>query len=171
MKASVIKNMPVVSMADGTKIGNVDELLFDAAKLRLTALLLTAAGGKSMLPIEKVRNIGSDVITIEDATATQGVEGNALLDSLRGLKELSRLRAINGEGTWVGDVKEIELDPLNGQISGVVVHRGGVLGLGGTTTMVSAPAIRGIGPKVITVETAADAPSPPSPAADGQQPR
>lgn len=161
MKASIIKDMPVVSMADGTKIGNVNELLFDTAKMRLAALLLTGSGSKSLLPIEKVRNIGTDVITIEDASATQGVDGNAALGALRGLKDLSRLRAINGEGAWIGDVKEIELDPMNGQISAVIVHRGGVLGLGGTTTNLPTSALRGIGPKVITVETPTEAAAPP----------
>lgn len=161
MKAHAIKDMPVVSMADGTKVGNVQELLFDTTKLRLAALLLSSGGGKSLLPFEAVRSFGNDVITVENVSVTQGAEGNATAGAYRTLKELGNLRVINGEGTWLGDVREIELAPKDGAIEQITVHKGGVLRFGGSTTSVSAAAIRGIGPKVLTVDVpAAGADSP-----------
>lgn len=152
MKAHAIKDMPVVSMADGTKLGNVQELLFDTTKLRLAALLLSSGGSKSLVPFEAVRSFGNDVITVENVSVTQGAEGNATAGAYRTLKELGSLRAINGEGTWLGDVREIEVAPKDGTVEQINVHKGGILGLGGTTTSVPAAAIRGIGPKVLTVD-------------------
>ena len=162
MRAQAIKEMPVVSMADGTKIGNVQELLFDTNMWRLAALLLTAGGGKSLLPFEAVRSFGDDVITVENVTATQGTEGNAAADNLRGLKDLVGLRVINGEGSWVGDVRDIELAVKDGAVEQISVRKGGMLGLGGTNTSIPASAIRGIGPKVMTVDMPTAAPSAPA---------
>lgn len=162
MKAQAIKEMPVVSMGDGTKVGNVQELLFDTAGLRLAALLLTAGGGKSLLPFEAVRSFGNDVITVENVAVTQGTEGNAAADAFRALKDLVGLRVINGEGTWLGDVRDFDLAIKDGAIELINVRKGGMLGLGGTTTNIAASAIRGIGPKVITVDTPADAAGPSS---------
>lgn len=157
MKAHGLKAMPVVSMADGAKIGNVQELLFDTAKFRLAGLLLTGAGGKSLLPFEAVRSFGADVITVENVSVTQGVDGNTNAESYRSLKDLTSLRVITGEGAWLGDVRDVEFDGKTGQVEQVSAHRGGVLGLGGTTVTVPSTAIRGIGPKVITVDLPASA--------------
>jgi sporulation protein YlmC with PRC-barrel domain len=162
MKAQAIKDMPVVSMDDGTKIGNVQELLFDTGKLRLAALRLTAAGGKSLLPFEAVRSFGNDVITVENVSVTQGTEGNATADTFRSLSDLVGLRVINGEGTWLGDVRDIELAVKDGAIELITVRKGGMLGLGGTTTNVASATIRGIGPKVITVDLPPEASGTPA---------
>jgi sporulation protein YlmC with PRC-barrel domain len=162
VKAQAIKDMPVVSMADGTKIGNVQELLFDTSAWRLAALLLTAGGGKSLLPFEAVRSFGNDVITVENVAATQGTEGNAAAGNLRGLKDLAGLRVINGEGTWLGDVRDVELAVKDGAVEQISVRKGGMLGLGGTNTSIPAAAIRGIGPKVMTVDVPEAAASSPA---------
>ena len=163
MKAHVLRDKPVVSMADGTKVGSVQELLFDTTKFRLAAFLLTGDGGKSVLPFEGVRNFGDDVITVENASATEGVQGNTALDAWRGWKDVSQLRVINGEGSWLGDIRDLEVDPKDGHIGEITAHRGGLLGLGGSSVTIPASAIRGIGPKVITVDTPAAGDEQPSP--------
>jgi sporulation protein YlmC with PRC-barrel domain len=50
MKASALKGKAVVSMADGMQIGCVDDVLFDAAGLRVAALVLATTGGRSTMP-------------------------------------------------------------------------------------------------------------------------
>lgn len=59
---------------------------------------------------------------------------------------------MNGEGALLGAVKELEIEPAGGRLVELVVHRGGVLGVGGTSTSVPASAIRGIGAKLVTVD-------------------
>lgn len=157
MKANSLKKMPVVSMADGTQVGIVDEVLFDTADLRLTGLLLRADSGQSMLPFDAIRSIGSDAVMVESAAATQGAKGQAALDTTRALSDLTKLSAVNAEGTLLGDVRDVDINDQDGRLVEMDVHRGGVMGFGGTTVTVPKDAIRSIGPKLVTV----DMPSPP----------
>lgn len=156
MKASTLKDKPVVSMADGAQVGTVKELLFDTTDFRLLALLLRADSGESTLPFGAIRSIGSDAIMVESAADTAGAKGQAALDATRGLEDLMSLSAVNGEGTLLGKVKELEIGDQDGRLTRLEVHRGGVLGIGGTTVTVPLSAIRSIGPKLVTVDMPSD---------------
>ena len=156
MKASRLKDKPVVSMADGAQVGTVKELLFDTSDFRLTALLLRAESGESTLPFASIRSIGPDAVMIESAADTAGAQGQAALDTTRGLEDLMGLSAVNVEGTLLGKVKELEIGDEDGRLTKLEVHRGGVLGIGGTTATVSPSEIRSIGPKLITVDMPAE---------------
>jgi sporulation protein YlmC with PRC-barrel domain len=156
MKASRLKDKPVVSMADGAQVGTVKELLFDTSDLRLTALLLRADSGESTLPFGSIRSVGSDAVMIESAADTAGAHGQAALDTTRSLEDLMDLSAVNVEGTLLGKVKELEIGDQDGRLTKLEVHRGGVLGIGGTTVTVPPSAIRSIGAKLITVDMSAE---------------
>ena len=52
----------------------------------------------------------------------------------------------------MGEVKELEINEEDGRLTGLDVHRGGVLGLGGKSYNVPPTAIHNIGPKLVTVE-------------------
>ena len=157
MKASALKDMPVVSMADGTQVGKVADVLLDAASLRVVALLLSAQSGQALLPFAAIRSIGTDAVTIDSAAATQGLTGRAAPEGTHGLGDVNGLSAVNGEGSLLGSVKELEIEPTDGRLLELMVHRGGVLGHGGTSTSVPASAIRGIGAKLVTVDLPATA--------------
>jgi sporulation protein YlmC with PRC-barrel domain len=157
MKASELKDQAVVSMADGTRIGRVSDVLFDTADLRVAALTLTTNGGQSILPFAAIRSLGADAVTVESATATQGVAAPTAGNVLRGLSDLLGMKAINGDGTLVGTVRELEIDQSGGRLLSVELHRGGVLGLGGTTVTAPVAALRSIGPEVVTVDLPAQA--------------
>ena len=157
MKASKLKGMPVVSMADGAQVGSVADVLFDIADLRVSALVLSAKSGEALLPFGSIRSIGSDAVTVESAADTQGVSGQSASDTVHGLGDLMSLSAIDSEGTLLGKVKELEINEHDGRLSGLEVHRGGVLGRGGKGYTVSPSAIRNIGPKLVTVEMPAQA--------------
>lgn len=163
MKASALKDMPVVSMADGTQVGTVADVLLDAASLRVVALLLSAQSGQALLPFGSIRSIGSDAVTIDSAAATQGLSGRAAPEGTHGLNDVNGLSVVNGEGTLLGAVKELEIEAADGRLIELVVHRGGVLGLGGTGTNVPASAIRGIGAKLVTVDLPTSVAAPTAP--------
>ena len=152
MKASALKDMPVVSMADGTQVGKVADVLLDAASLHIVALLLSASGGQVLLPFGSIRSIGSDAVTIESAGATQGLTGRAAPEGTHSLSDVTGLAVVNSKGSLLGSVNELEIEPTDGRLIELRVHRGGVLGLGGTTTSVPASVIRGIGAKLVTVD-------------------
>ena len=157
MKASKLKGMPVVSMADGAQLGSVVDVLFDIADLRVSALVLSAKSGEARLPFGSIRSIGSDAVTVESAAETQGAGGQSASDTLHSLGDLMSLSAINAEGTLLGKIKELEINEQDGHLTGLEVHRGGVLGLGGTGQTLPPTAIRNIGPKLVTVEMPAQA--------------
>lgn len=153
MKASALKGMTVVSMMDGVQIGRVEEVLFDMAALRVAALMLTTTGGRSVLPFAAVHRIGADAVTVESATAAQAAEAQGGAGNvLRGLGDLMGLKVVSGEGTYLGDVRDVAIDQADGALTELEARRGGVLGLGGASVTVPASAIRGIGPDLVTVD-------------------
>jgi sporulation protein YlmC with PRC-barrel domain len=153
MKASALKNMAVVSMTDGVQIGRVEEVLFDTAELRVAALMLTTTGGRSVLPFASVHRIGADAVTVESAMAAQAAGSqDGAGNVLRGLQDLLGLKVVSGEGTSLGDVRDVTIDPAGGALTELEAHRSGMLGLGGSSVVVPASAIRGIGPALVTVD-------------------
>ena len=151
MKASALKDRAVVSLADGTRIGRVSDVLFDTAELRLAALALTTAGGQSILPFAAVRSLGPDAVTVESTAAMQGATP-AAGNVLRGLSDLAGMKAVNSDGTLLGEVRELEIDQVGGRLVSLELHRGGVLGLGGTTVTAPVATVRSIGPELVTLD-------------------
>ena len=157
MKASTLKDMPVISMADGARIGAVQEVLFGTTPLGVNSLVLSGQGGKATLPFSDIRSIGNDAVTIDNREAAHAFQAPGAPENLRSLRELTHLKVVNAEGTYLGDVQEVEIDQRTGQIGEFIAHRGGMLGLGGTTIHVPAATVRGIGPKLLTVDMPAQA--------------
>jgi sporulation protein YlmC with PRC-barrel domain len=153
MKASVLKNKAVVSMADGVQIGQVEDVLLDTAALRVAALVLTTTGGRSVLPFAAVRSLGADAVTVESATATQAADQAGASNLLRSLGDLIGLKVVNGEGAYLGDVRDVTIEKASGALTELEAHSGGMLGLGGSIVTIPASTIRGIGPEMVTVDT------------------
>ena len=150
MKASALKSMAVISMADGVQIGRVEDVLFDTTNLRVAALVLATSGGQSVLPFSSVHRIGADAVTVETASAAQPAAPTTAGNALRHLSDMIGLKIVNGEGTHLGDVREVLIDEAVGGIIELEAHRGGMLGMGGTSVRVLASDIRGIGPDLVT---------------------
>lgn len=140
---STLKDMAVVSLADGAKVGTIKEVFFDTRHQRVVAFVLASDVGEFLLSFDAVRNIGPDALTVDTAGTTH---------DLRRLADLTELKAVNVDGTLLGEVKELEIDRNDGRLTELVVHRGGVLGLGGTQQNVPASAVRSIGPAVAMVD-------------------
>lgn len=151
---STLKDMPVVSLADGAKVGTIKEVFFDTRRQCAVVFLLASDAGESLVSFEAIRSIGPDALTVDSAPATQ---------ELRSLADLMELKAVSSDGTLLGEVKELHIDRRDWRLSELMVHRGGVLGLGGTQQSVAAGSICGMGPQLVTVELA--------PSENGKDPR
>jgi sporulation protein YlmC with PRC-barrel domain len=151
MKASALKGRGVVSMADGVQIGRIEDVLFDTVALRVAALALATTGGRSILPFSSVRSLGADAVTVESASAVQPEQG-AAGNPLRGLGDLQGLKIVNGEGDYLGQVRDVVIEQSSGTLTEFEAHSGGMLGLGGTSVTIPSAAIRGIGPDLVTVD-------------------
>lgn len=139
----------VVSVSDGLKVGTVKDLLIDTTTLAATDLLVSGDSGLGRVPIENIKEIGQDAIMIESSQEVLWATSKASFPGRRA-KELLGLPVLDSKGNVVGSVHE--LDFLDFRITALNVHSGGVLGIGATNKRIPAEEIRGIGPKLITVE-------------------
>jgi sporulation protein YlmC with PRC-barrel domain len=152
MKASVLNHRPIVSLNDGVKVGEVSDLMLDATHVRVSALVLVGHDGNSVVPFAAVRHIGTDAVTIDDSRTVQAPAANSDI-SERAMSTLTGLSVMNQRGAIIGSVDDVEFDEVNGQITALLVRSGGVLGIGGAYESVPASAIRGVGPRLVTVDT------------------
>jgi len=151
MNASDLKGMAVVSLGEGTKLGEVDQPLFDLPNRRMCALHVKGDSGIAVLPFEAIERIGSDAITVVTSRVTQtpGIDssGQGLLD----LEALRKLKIVNQDGTFLGKLSDVEFDPRDGHVTHLAAHKGGVLGMGGTTTPIGTNASLAAGRELLTV--------------------
>jgi sporulation protein YlmC with PRC-barrel domain len=151
MNTDKLKGMAVVSLAEGAKLGQVDAPLFDAATLHLRAFQVTGDGQTFIVPLEQVRTIGTDAVMVESSQATQTAAKGGEFGTLVAFSTLKQLKVVDAAGTFVGTLHDLELEPTTGRALRIVVHKGGLFGLGGETTTIEAAAIRSVGGELITV--------------------
>jgi sporulation protein YlmC with PRC-barrel domain len=149
MKLSMLTGMPVVSVADGTKLGAIRDVFLDMAELCVAALLLSGERGEALVPFAAIRGIGGDAVSV--AAATHGATWRVPPEGWYSLRELTHLKVVNSAGTYLGEVREVDFDPRDGRVGELVARRGGLLGLGGSDVRVPTGAIRGVGAQLVTV--------------------
>ena len=155
MKASAIKGMSVVSIADGTKLGSIDDVVFDTGQLRVAALQVSADRQHALIPFDRVRSIGSDAVMVPSADVPQWAgPPNPAAGQCR-LDELGKMKVVNEGGTLLGTVSGVEIEPQDGQVTELQVHKGGVLGIGGTSHTIAAKDVISSSGDVITVRESA----------------
>jgi sporulation protein YlmC with PRC-barrel domain len=155
MDAKALKGMAVVSLQEGTKLGQIEQPLFDMATRQLGALNVSGDAGSFVVPFTQIQQIGSDAVTVTSSQVTQTPSTGSALGSLVGLHELGKLKIVDQAGTFLGTISDVDVDPASGQITRLTAHKGGLLGMGGTTTSIDAGAILMVGPELLTVTTAA----------------
>lgn len=151
MNGATLKGIAIVSIAEGSRLGRVDDLLIDTAQRQVVALHASEQGKRFIVPFQFVRNVGKDAVTVESSQVTQvdGQENHGANVVLLG--DFLKLKVVDESGTFIGTVSQIDIDTANGQLLGLEAHRGGVLGLGGTTTTIAADQIRAIGQELLTI--------------------
>lgn len=150
MDASKLKGMAIVSISEGATLGHIDDVLIDTKALRIDALHVKGDKQQFVVPFARIKNVGADAVTIENSQVTQAApEGSS--GSVTGLDRLKRLKVVDEAGTHLGTVSSIDVDQATGQVLGLAAHKGGLLGLGGETTLIAAGDIRSIGAEVMTV--------------------
>lgn len=159
MNANTLKGMAIVSVAEGTKLGQVEQPLFDLTAHRIAALRAKGDSGAFIVRFEDVQGVGADAITVASSAATRTPSTGGAADDLVDLRALGKLKVVDGAGTFLGTVGDVEFDPASGEIARLVAHKGGMLGMGGTTTPFDVRAIASVGPELVTVNIATSAPA------------
>lgn len=136
-------------MADGVKVGEVKDLLIDPQRFSVEILVLKGDKHGHHLPLNKIKSIGKDAITIEDATILDPIPKQ--IEPLRSFKELEGIPVVDGSGATVGTVHELIFEE-SGCIKTIDTRSGGVFGIGAKDQSIMIDEVRTIGPKLITIE-------------------
>jgi sporulation protein YlmC with PRC-barrel domain len=155
MDAHTLKGMAIVSVQQGTKLGYVEQPLVDLTARKVAALQVKGESGTFIVPFDAVAAVGTDAITVASSAATQTPSTGGAADDPRNLNALRKLKIVDQAGTFLGTLRHVEIDPASGAITQLTAHKGGMLGLGGTTTTIDAQAILSVGPELVTVDTEA----------------
>jgi uncharacterized protein YrrD len=142
-KWSDLRGTTVVSLANGTKIGSVDDFYFDPATSQVYAFKVkTGLFSHKILHVSDIRGIGQDAITCANEEAIQSESEDSQLSSLSNGQTLPTFRVMSASGTVVGNVGEVLLDTSNPsavQIAGIVLSGGLLQHLGvRSSTMIKA---------------------------------
>jgi len=151
MHSAALKGMAIVSITEGTRLGRVDDIWLDIAQRSVTALQCSDQGKRFIVPFQLVKNIGQDAITVQNSQATQVDGQNGLAPGTVRLDDFLKLKVVDESGAFIGNVSQVDIDVANGQMLSLNAHKGGVLGLGGTTTAIPAEQIHAIGQELVTV--------------------
>ena len=155
MDANLLKHRMVVRMDGGSSLGRVEDVLFDTDQLRVAALVLRHDGAQSILPFGAVQHIGAEAITVADVDSPETERAEGSLKLMRPLDDLVGLRVLDGDAKYLGEVRSLIIDDESGALTELRAHLGGMLGLGGHSTVVPVSAIRGIGDDFVTAEMSA----------------
>ena len=151
MDAKTLKDMAVVSLREGTRLGRVEQPIFDLAARQLRAVDVHGDDGTFIVPFEQIESIGSDAITVTSSEVTHTPSAGGAVGTEMGLHELEKLKVVDNEGTFLGTLDTIEFDPATGLVTQLSAHKGGLLGMGGTSTPIDASSIVKVGSELLTV--------------------
>ena len=118
MNSKQIKGLAVISIADGEKLGTVDQVFLDPAQKQVVGFAVRHGGGllapateaPDLIDVDDVHAIGPDAVTLADKGAVRGDQTRARLDQLVEVDELSKLKAVTEGGTVVGQIASVEID-------------------------------------------------------------
>ena len=154
MNAQDLKGLAVITLAEAERLGRVDDVVFETGPLRAAALRLKTPSGDRLVSLDEVRSVGADAIVAE-TTALVGQSDQTLSrQNLPGLAELAKLKVVDDEGSYLGQIARLDIDPSSGRVTSLDVRKGQTLGFGGETTAVMPEQIVSVGADLMTIRHA-----------------
>ncbi len=110
----------VVSTANASTVGVVDSFVLDPSSGKVVALSLKKTPGSgSLLPWSDITAFGVDAVTVSDASVI--VEEHGELAELNAkAHHIIKKRILTTEGLQVGVVRDVDFDPSDGRILGLI---------------------------------------------------
>jgi sporulation protein YlmC with PRC-barrel domain len=139
IRATRLRDLPVVDLESAVKIGRVHELILDPGRRRVAAVVvrrgrsLFATGGDWTVPGSAVVAVGADALTVR-TLGQQSHERAMELASYPTLGSLFGRKMLSRRGKLLGSVADVLLDERTGAIGGYALDvRTGGRGLFGLT--------------------------------------
>ena len=151
--SSDIKGKAVISITSGARLGRVDDVLFDPASLDVAAFRVSAEGQQAVIPFHQVQSVGRDAVMVPGDDVAQWITTSSAGAGLLSFDDLKHRKVVDDAGTFLGTPRAISVAPQDGRLQQLQVHTGGVLGMGGETTIVAGRDLVSVGADVIVVRT------------------
>jgi uncharacterized protein YrrD len=126
-RAKTLLDLPIISLADGLVLGRVRDVVFNPSGGRIAGLLIREAGLISdarLVPLEKVRSLGRDAVTVPDRSAVvPSIRVRPLRRLLNSGVRLTGLHILTEGGRDLGTINEVFVGPT-GEIVGYELNPG-----------------------------------------------
>jgi len=113
MQASKLKGRAVVVLSNAEKIGQVDDVLFDALFRQVLGFRVKKGGllGKTeALPRESVTAIGADALTVPSPDMINAEERFAQLAGAATLSQITGTKVVTEGGQLLGTIAQLDVD-------------------------------------------------------------
>jgi len=163
MKATDLRGRSVVAIENAERLGKVEEVLIDTERQTIAAIeLASRAGEMETIPVQMIRAIGSDAITVETgggarAELTPQRRRRGPDEAVQSLGDLLGSRVLTYDGNHIGDLSDVDFDPSSFRITGYEITAGPLADLFGRRKRVPATPDVHFGRKLMTVPEVAHA--------------
>ncbi len=156
---SKVKGLSVITMAEGTKVGSVDELLVDPEAKAVRWMRMHTGGlfgERSWVPMDAVHGLTEDVVTVTGVDALQKPSETALVE---GGRPVVGTPVVTEAGQHLGQVRDYEFAPDTFALMSLAVPQGKLFSE--RTLTIPANQVVTIGKDVVVVANAVAAPTAP----------
>ncbi len=120
-RARTIVGLPIISLAEGLRVGVVRDIVFNPDERKIAALVVTDLSWRhdaELVPLDKVRSFGRDAVTIHNLSGLiKARTDRALYRLLSSGVKLDGLLVMTDGGNYLGILEEILVSPDGQMIS------------------------------------------------------
>ncbi len=122
-KSKQFISMPVVSLEEGQRMGNVKDLVVNTTEKKVVALAVEQKGlfkEHKYIPYSKVRSVGGDAVTVNRGASAQK-SGNLpeIITLVREKNNINGARIVTENGTLMGIVDDYYVNLASGELVGM----------------------------------------------------
>jgi len=160
MNSKHIRGLAVISIADGTQVGTVDEVYLDLAARQVVGFSITNGvgpfgGARENAPTvaaSAVHSLGPDALTVDDAAVAHAAWVSAAYGALSTLGDLEGRKVVTEGGANLGVISSVGFDEHTFAVSEVEVSPGFLK----ANTFIPLDQLVSIGPDVLVVKDVAE---------------
>lgn len=166
--ASQIRDLPVVDLQGGTRVGRVGQLVISPDDGGLLGIVVRSGGlfdaRDRIVANDAIRAIGPDAVTISSADAALAEEeaAESIRTALRGDRQLLGTRVMTQGGRDVGKVDDLAIDEERRRVAALIVGKGALAG----GDAIPAERLISLGPDVAIIRDQGDAAEAAAPEGD-----
>ena len=134
MRSSEVAGLPVISIADGERLGTVARVYVDPAAKRVVGFAYEASPGifspdsAPRVDAERIRSLGPDALTLDDRDAVRGEGIDTAIAALTTLDELAGREVLTRGGAALGRIAGASFDERSFGLTELEVARGLLVG-------------------------------------------